>query len=102
MCGSKTRPHANVIHAWANGADVQYKVVDSDFGWIDTAQPTFFPSWSWRIKPVILRYRIARMKNIFSCAEYHVLATNTEEQEKVQKNLSFVKWVSDWTEVEEL
>ena len=41
--------HAAVIHAWADGAEVQMKWESS--GWQDSTEPAWFPEWEYRIKP---------------------------------------------------
>ena len=40
--------HADVIHAWADGAQVQ---VGNKFGWCDINNPCFSPDYEYRIKP---------------------------------------------------
>ena len=41
--------HAAVIHAWADGAQVQMKWESS--GWQDSTEPAWFPELEYRIKP---------------------------------------------------
>jgi hypothetical protein len=41
--------HAEVIHAWANGAEVQVKW--ESVGWQDSKDPAWFTEWEYRIKP---------------------------------------------------
>jgi len=45
----KPHKHAEVIHAWANGAKVQMKW--ESVGWQDSTDPTWSPEWEYRIKP---------------------------------------------------
>ena len=42
--------HADVIHAWANGAKVQHRPDDS-YAWKDITSPAFDPYREYRIKP---------------------------------------------------
>ena len=43
------REHADLIHAWAEGADIQIK---NEFGdWVDIKSPSFKPYCEYRIKP---------------------------------------------------
>ena len=42
--------HAEVIHAWANGAKVQVKY-ESVGCWQDSTDPVWFTEWEYRIKP---------------------------------------------------
>ena len=41
--------HAEVIHAWADGAEVQVKW--ESVGWQDSKDPAWFTEWEYRIKP---------------------------------------------------
>jgi hypothetical protein len=41
--------HAEVIHAWADGAEVQVKW--ESVGWQNSTEPAWFPEWEYRIKP---------------------------------------------------
>lgn len=43
--------HADLIHAWAEGAEIQ---VEGSWGWEDTT-PTWHPSNDYRIKPKTVR-----------------------------------------------
>ena len=42
--------HAEVIKAWADGSEVQYKSKIDDF-WYSTSAPYFEVDYEWRIKP---------------------------------------------------
>jgi hypothetical protein len=53
--------HADLIHAWADGAEIQIKsVVDGD--WFDSPYPTWAERFEYRIKPEpkpdVVRYAI--------------------------------------------
>lgn len=55
--------HAEVIKAWADGAEVQYQYKSGD--WQDEIYPSFAKDLNWRIKPrhspdVIIEERIYR------------------------------------------
>ena len=41
--------HADLIHAWADGAEIQAKVNSEE--WIGTQNPTWHPTNEYRIKP---------------------------------------------------
>ena len=41
--------HADLIHAWADGAEIQYRHWGSD--WKDSRSPTWDVNWEYRIKP---------------------------------------------------
>jgi len=40
--------HADLIHAWADGAEIQYRFKD---GWSDIENPSFIDCFEYRIKP---------------------------------------------------
>lgn len=46
----KERPHAELIRAWADGAQIQYKKYNRD-EWEDTSNPAFVEDYEYRIKP---------------------------------------------------
>ena len=44
--------HADVIHAWADGAEIQVKNEHGEWeDWKDEESPSWFASWEYRIKP---------------------------------------------------
>ena len=63
-----------------------------------TGCPNFKPILEWRIKPEVLRYRVALMMN--SSRSYIYLAYTASDEMFVKASDAFVKWVSDWQEVE--
>ena len=46
----KPHKHAELIHAWANGAKVQYRY-STDAAWRDTCEPVWCNDMEYRIKP---------------------------------------------------
>jgi hypothetical protein len=42
--------HADVIIAWANGAEVQFKSKETDC-WTDVTDPQFYDQYKYRVKP---------------------------------------------------
>lgn len=44
-----TRKYSEVIHAWADGADVQFK--DSLGSWVTASRPDFNGLLEWRVRP---------------------------------------------------
>lgn len=66
--------HADLIHAWADGAEIQYRHWGSD--WKDSRSPTWDVNWEYRIKPEekkpVVRYLWATdvsMLSIFATEE---------------------------------
>lgn len=43
--------HADVIHAYAEGAEIQYKDGMASSDWTDIADPRWFSNFEYRIKP---------------------------------------------------
>ena len=92
--------HADVIIAWAEGKDVQVW----DRGpkrWCDvkTSTPHFYDDWEYRIKPPAKKYRVALFNyngNIYTSA-----ADTPEDVEFYEKDIGFVRWLTDWIEYEE-
>lgn len=98
--------YADVIIAWANGETVQFKYSDSN-NWVDyphdNADEYYGPIWNdpkttWRVKPIVIKYRLALMfdKNY----GHYVSAENTELDRSTLQSHNFVKWISDWINVE--
>lgn len=89
-----TRKHAELIHAWADGAVIQYK--NSDGKWVDVFQNN--PSWhdgeTYRIKP---KTTTVKFRNWYS-TDGKVYGTYSSCE---CNNPDFVAWIDeDWREVE--
>ena len=89
--------HADVIIAWAEGKDVQ---VWEEFSWRDvTVEAPTFMGEKYRIKPPNKKYRVALFNyngNIYTSA-----ADTPEDVEFYEKDIGFVRWLTDWIEYEE-
>lgn len=88
--------HAEVIKAWADGEKIQYHDTKE---WVDCPVNPSFSAWiDYRVKPETLRYRVALLKHT---SGYSI--TSTDDQGLVafyQGAPSFVRWLTDWIEVE--
>ena len=97
--------HAALIHAWAEGAQIQY---DFGRGWSDYAEGSgLAPSWNdplikFRVKPKAIRYR-----NFLwlpsSAPDRQVVCVCSEKDQQREPRESwcgFIKWLGDWQEVE--
>jgi len=82
--------HRDIIIAWANGADIQYKPCKQ---WVDV---DWSPSWDdlteYRIKPEVIRYRVA----LFDVGPCVVMT----EGKEILGMEHFKKFLTDWIEVE--
>lgn len=93
--------HAALIHAWADGADIEYK--DSLGCWRRCASPA--PSWhedcEYRIKPQIdkRRYRVALFRG--SAGQFFTTTSDGEIEAYEDQSLEgFHVWLTDWVEYE--
>jgi len=92
MIQNKRHKHADLIHAWAEGAEIEYYSLD-DGCWRPT--PTSGPLWQdgtkYRIKP---KTKIIRFRNYISCSGNIYVASDSEQIGQDHK------WLGDWQELE--
>jgi hypothetical protein len=99
---SKPHVHAEVIKAWADGKTIQTKI---GLMWIDMRERNC-PTWAnheYRVKPETIRYRVALFKpDDRYPAPYTTSIFTTEKMAHIAEHGSpyFVRWLTDWTEVE--
>lgn len=90
--------HAELIKAWADGAEIQGKHPSWD-DWENAAYPSWTPEYEFRIKPETIRYRVA-----LCCGGAGVRypeIVGTEQQAAVLAGgHCFIDWLTDWVEVE--
>ena len=65
--------HADVIIAWANGAEVEVRAVSTE-QWIDLDRPEWWPDQEYRIKPD-KTYRIGLRFELGICKEVYLLCS---------------------------
>ena len=83
------RKHADLIHAWAEGAEMQW--LDENH-WVDIEEPNFYDDDEYRIKP---KTKTVVFRNYLD--EYGlVLSLNYG----IQEPKSLKQWLGDWQEVE--
>jgi hypothetical protein len=90
--------HAEVIKAWADGAEIQYK--DSVYClWHTIPDPLWVETVEYRVKPETIKYRVALMRDI---GGYYTNTYNSGIPEEIiySSYTHFVKWLTDWVEVE--
>lgn len=90
--------HADVIIAWANGAEIEHRM-NPDYEWGKTNNP---PRWSeeyeYRVKPPAKKYRVA----LFKDSDYYTSTADIQEDAAFYESSSvFVRWLTDWVEYEE-
>ena len=97
--GRQPHRHAELIKAWADGAEIQVFIKDGLHGesyWRDILNPNW-DGKTYRIKPKALKYRNYLWKNPWNNNQYYIGITR-EENKKYSTN--FIKWLGDWQEVE--
>lgn len=104
----KPHKHCEVIKAWADGHAIQWKDT-SNYEWKDlpgSKTPGFLEIYEYRIKPKTIKYRVALYKASSHIAKhlgsnyYYTGTVLPPNSEIVEKSKLFVKWVTDWVEVE--
>lgn len=96
-CKPEKKPHvhAELIKAWADGAEIQVKFY-GDEAWVDTLYPFWCVDHKYRVKPEPKKYRVA----LFKSGELGT--TNSKETEDYwESHKNFSRWLTDWTPYEE-
>jgi hypothetical protein len=95
MLNLKPRPHADVIKAWADGAEIECWD-DSRKEWYFQARPSFWTKSKYRIRiSSEPRYRLARMQ-MPTLIEYIAVVQTATEMEDVFFHSDFCTWLTDW------
>ena len=94
-------PHDQLIRAWLDGRAVQYYDADRGGIWIDlepphmcSKLPHFYAHGQYRLKPVILRFRVGLNTSLEPFAVRSVMAEHAAERAEW-----FDRWIGDWQEV---
>jgi len=91
----KPHKHAELIKAWADGAEIQYK---DEFGDWNNAngEGLYWGTYTeYRIKPVVKKYRVALMNG------YTGTVDDEKEAKATEFDRCFVRWLTDWVEYTE-
>ena len=94
--------HHDTIIAWAKGAEVQFRRPGEflNAAWRDIQKPTWMDYCEYRVKPKPqhLKYRVA----LFLDGETYWtdIAGASVDEQAFQKHPNFVRWLTDWIEVE--
>jgi len=85
--------HRDLIISWANGEEIQIKKGNGE--WTDISNPCWEGNCEYRIKQEVIRYRVALFDDLSTttCDEY-------QDEKRIEKGVSFKKWLTDWIEVE--
>lgn len=91
--------HADVIIAWANGAEIESKVAATG-EWMRAWHPGWHEACEYRVKPPTKKYKLALFDR--HCETSFVKAANNEfEAGEYEKSRNFIRWLTDWIEYEE-
>lgn len=84
-----------VLKAFVNGETIQFK--DDYGGWKDVPEPSFFPTFEYRVKPsVTITFRRFLWKNSNGNVEIGIWNQNIYgDQSNVETRSNFVKWIEE-------
>jgi hypothetical protein len=90
--------HADLIHAWADGKQIQHRLPSYDV-WVDVNNPAWSDPWEYRIKPEekkpVVRWLWAYKNQV---GVWQVSSFATEEE---KKDFYFEPWVKlEWSRTE--
>lgn len=96
--------HCEIIKAWADGIPIQIKNKYTNSKWKDCTDihnsTPFFgcTGTEFRIKPETIKYRVG----LFCINTIHTVSITTDEStmKRWESLSSFVRWITDWIEVE--
>ena len=93
ITNTKRRKHADLIHAWAEGAEIQFQKQDKSWEMLFTNIPNWGPHEEiYRIKP---KPRLLGLGILFT----HLIRISSTDCDISEQRL-FQKWLGDWQEVE--
>lgn len=90
--------HADVIIAWAEGAEIECRGQPSR-GWITVTNPVWSEECEYRAKPLAKKCRVALFCD--GSEGYTSTADNRETSNDYEGMHHFVRWLTDWIEYEE-
>ena len=101
--------HKDVIIAWANGEEIEFRNPDVHTQWIPIKDPAWLLDIEYRVKPEPTENTITFRVGVGVGGDgsfYTITADNTTEEQAIQTNPNFIGWISDWelallTKVEE-
>lgn len=92
--------HADVIIAWANGAEIEYRNLPGAT-WMSVGTPGWYENCEYRVKPPAKKkYRVGLFKYPGSQASAPAV-NSAEEAQGCENSRYFVRWLTDWIEYEE-
>lgn len=94
---NKRHKHADLIHAWAEGAIIQFE--DSPGEWLDCADndPQWAEGTNYRIKPT---KKVVRFRNWLMKSGDIVTYVEGKDSDPSDLHKVFVRWLGDWQQIE--
>lgn len=99
---TKRRNYAAAVAAWAEGKEIE--VFDECGRYClheDRAPPSFLYWQDFRVKPRVIRYKVAQMKPVDGNDVVTTTADDKLEAYRLEKSKYFAKWLTDWIEIED-
>jgi hypothetical protein len=94
--------HADLIHAWADGAVIQrcYINRDNNLGWEDDEEPEWLKFCDYRIKPEqsVVRWQWAFEADVNTWEQYCRFMTEEEARARLASKFKYIKL--EWTRTE--
>lgn len=95
----KRHPHADIIHAWAEGQEIQF--LCSSGKWVTIGNPEWSLEAKYRIKP---KTKVLKFRNCVLKGEngdlVPILIRKQDTANLYENKPGFVKWLGPWQEVE--
>ena len=93
--------HADVIIAWAEGAEIEYRLGPYD-SWSKSTSPSWHADCEYRVKPPARKYRVALFRFSSEATSRYTACTDIQEEaDSYEQSEHFVRWLTDWIEYEE-
>lgn len=88
--------HKDVIIAWANGEQIEFRDPDYSMEWQPIKNPSWLADTEYRVKPKeeIHSFRVALMHN--TNVYFTTTVDSKEEGSNMEKHPWFIGWLGDW------
>ena len=92
------QPHKfkDVIIAWANGEEIEFRNPDCSTEWKPIKNPSWLADTEYRVKPKeeVLRFRVALLQD--NDDYFTTTADDAEEEANLQNDPWFIAWLGGW------
>lgn len=91
--------HKDMIIAWANGEEIEYRDPNVSMEWGSIKVPAWFDNVQYRVKPEpkesVHTFRIG-VGAYGDGTFYTITADNAVEEQGIQSEPNFIGWITDW------